>query len=356
MLLKKTRIVNDKWFRLLGIPLIALMGHITFFNRNHLGEERFGFWIIYFISLTETYVLWEAIRLVIIYYRKRYPGIENSRRRIAGMLVTGSMATILIRSGIIFLYDKTLLWGYVFPVEGYLYNVFVALLYVIIIGGTYEGIYYFDSWRASAVEAEALRNENLQTQLDSLKAQINPHFLFNSLSSLSSLIAENPRQAEKFVEELSSVYRYLLQTNQQELTTLENELIFINAYGHLLQTRFGAGFVTSISVDKACMQYLLPPLTLQLLLENAVKHNIILPERPLHINIYTEGKKNLVVENNKQKKSTNAFSNKMGLKNISAKYALMKQQNIVIEETTELFRVIIPLIKTESYAHTDSGR
>ena len=356
MLVKRTRILNDKWFRLLGIPLIALMGHITFFNRNHSGEERFGFWSIYFISLAETYVLWEAIRLVLIYFRKHYPGIENSKRRITGILVAGTIATIVIRTAIIFFYDKTLLWGYAFPVEGYLYNVFVALLYVIIIAGIYEGIYYFDMWRAATIEAEALRNENLQTQLDSLKAQINPHFLFNNLSSLTSLIAEDPRQAERFVGELSSVYRYLLQTNEQQLTTIERELNFIQAYAHLLQTRFRDGLIISIRVDKQYIQYLLPPLTLQLLLENAVKHNIILPEKPLHINIFTDHKNNVIVENNLQRKSAHAFSNKMGLKNVSAKYRLLKRQNIRVEETTEHFRVIIPLIKTEDYAHTDSGR
>jgi sensor histidine kinase YesM len=355
MLLKRTGILNDKWFRLLGIPLIALMGHITFFNRNQTGGERFGFWGIYFISLAETYLLWEAIRLVLIYFRKRYPGIENSRQRITGMLITGTIATIIIRSAIIFFYDKTLLWGYVFPVEGYLYNVFVAVLYVTIIAGIYEGIYYFNMWRAATIEAEALRNENLQTQLDSLKAQINPHFLFNNLSSLSSLIAENPQQAEKFVSELSSVYRYLLQTNDRELTTLEKELNFIQAYAHLLQTRFGDGFTISIKIDKQYLQYFLPPLTLQLLVENAVKHNIILPEKPLGIIIYIEAGR-LIVENNLQKKNAAAFSNKMGLKNIAAKYKLLKQQVIEIEETSVHFRVSIPLIKIEDYAHTDSGR
>ena len=355
MLAKRPRILKDKWFRLVGIPVIALMGHITFFNRNESGGERFGFWGIYLISLAETYILWEAIRLVIIYFRKHYPGIENSKRRITGMLIAGTVMTIIIRSAIIFFYDRTLLWGYVFPLEGYLYNVFVAVLYVIIIGGIYEGVYYFNSWRAAAIEAEALRNENLQTQLDSLKAQINPHFLFNNLSSLSSLIAEDPRQAEKFVGELSSVYRYLLQTNEQELTTLEKELDFIHAYAHLLQTRFAHGFDISIDVDKDDMQYLIPPLTLQLLLENAVKHNVILPEKPLQIKVYTNHQ-GLIVENNLQRKSAHVVSNKMGLKNISAKYKLLKQGNIDVQETAEQFRVIIPLIKTGNYAHTHSGR
>lgn len=355
MLRKKIPVLHDKWFRFIGIPLIALMGHITFFNRNNSGEEIYSFWEIYFISLAETCIVWESIRMVIIYFRKKYPGIEYSKKRIIKMLVYCTLLTIIIRTIIIVLYNKTQFWGYAFPLEGYLYNVFVAVLYVLIVGSIYEGIYYFNSWKAAAVEAEALRNENLQTQLDSLKAQINPHFLFNSLSSLNSLIAEEPRKAEKFVTELSSVYRYLLQSNEKELTTLEKELEFITAYVHLLKTRFQEGFEVEVNITPSEMHYLLPPLTLQLLIENAIKHNIILPDKPLLVHIYLEDGK-LIAKNNLQKKNVQKLSNKMGLKNISAKYKLMKLQDILIEQTAEYFIVAVPLIKTEDYAYIDNRR
>ena len=226
MLWKKEPVLDDKWFRFVGIPVIALMGHLVFYNRNHSGEERFGFITIYLISLAETYILWETLRLVIIYFRKRYPGINESKKRIIATLLTGTAVVIIIRTANIYLYDKTQLWGYTFLLEGYLYSIFVALLYLIIVGGIYEAIYYFNMWKYTAWEAEALRNENLQTQLDSLKAQINPHFLFNSLSSLASLISEDQHKAESFVNELSSVYRYLLKANENELTTVEEELTF----------------------------------------------------------------------------------------------------------------------------------
>lgn len=345
MLLKRKRVLNDNLFRFLGIPLTALMGHIIFYNRNNSGEERFGFWVIYLIALAETFIVWEAVIVVLIYFRKRYPAIEQSRKRITAILIVGTVVVIFIRTINIYFYDKTQLWGYSFPLEGYLYSVFVALLYLVIVGGIYEGIYYFSMWKYTAFEAEALRNENLQTQLDSLKSQINPHFLFNSLSTLSSLISEDPLKAEEFVNELSSVYRYLLQTNDAELTTVEKELAFIQAYTRLLRIRFGEAFIISVKVDAKYLSYQLPPLTLQLLVENAVKHNIILPQKPLHIKIFIDNTKRLTIENNLQLKNAGEISGKLGLKNISAKYRLLKQPDVRIEKTPELFRVSIHLIK-----------
>ncbi len=345
MFVKEQPVLNDKWFRFFGIPFIALMSHIIFYNQNDSGEQRFGFWIIYLISLAETYIVWEVIRLIIIYFRKRFPGIENSRKRIGATLLTGTIATIIIRTANIFLYDKTKFWGDDFPIEGYLYSVFVALLYLVIVGGIYESIYYFSMWRNAALEAEALRNENLQTQLDSLKAQINPHFLFNNLSSLASLISEDPPKAEEFVNELSSVYRYLLQSTETELTTVEKELNFIKAYNRLLHIRFGDAFQVSIAVNKEYFSYYLPPLTLQLLIENAVKHNIILPQKPLQIKIYTDDTAILVIENNLQVKNAQSTSGKMGLKNISSKYRLMKFRDITVTKDENRFIVTVSLIK-----------
>ena len=201
--------LNDKWFRIIVIPLIALMGHLVFYNRNETGDERFGFWGIYFISLTETVIIWEIIRLIILYYRKKFPTIQQTRQRTLWLLLTCTAATLIIRTLNIWIYDKTLLWGYRFPLEGYLHSIFVALLFVLIVGAIYESIYYFNMWHRISLQAEVLKKENLQTQLESLKEQINPHFLFNNLSSLASLIMEDQHRAVDFTEELSSVYRYL---------------------------------------------------------------------------------------------------------------------------------------------------
>ena len=130
-------------------------------------------------------------------------------------------------------------------------------MYAVVIGGIYEGIYFFRKWREVFVEAEALKKANLQSQLESLKGQINPHFLFNSLSSLSSLIADDSQRAEKFVDELAAVYRYLLKTNDNELTTLTKELDFINAYYHLLKTRFCNGICMTMDIRESSRELFL---------------------------------------------------------------------------------------------------
>lgn len=199
------------------------------------------------------------------------------------------------------------------------------------------------------VEAE-LVTEKLQqkmsaVQMMALQAQLNPHFLFNSLNSLSSLIADEPARAERFVDEMSSVYRYLLRTNDQDLTTLKTELAFIDSYYHLLRTRYGAGIDLKKNIDAPFLEYKLPPLTLQLLLENAVKHNIVSADQPLVIQLTTNTDGCLTVSNTLQRKSVNREnSTQKGLLNILSKYQLLGQAIPRVEETSDSFRVVLPLI------------
>src|SRR5687768_11964115 len=133
-----TRIrINDMWFRFIGIPFIAFMSHVIFFNEEHGHEERFTSWQVYLIAVAETLALWEANRLVILWFRNRFPEISQSKQRIMGQLVGCILVTMLVRYLNIWFYDKTLFWSYLFPPEGYLYNIFVGLLYVVIVAGIY---------------------------------------------------------------------------------------------------------------------------------------------------------------------------------------------------------------------------
>lgn len=357
MLLKKEKL-NDKWFRFLGIPFIAFMSHIIFYSGGELEstDEGFTFWQVYFISILEAMLLWEPNRQVLIYFRNRYPEMHQSQQRILGQLLVCAAVTIVIRFMNIWFYDITLFWGYHFPKAAYLHSIFVGLLYLVIVGGVYEGIYYFRKWKQLFYETEALKRESLQTQLDALKAQINPHFLFNNLGSLSSLIMEDQDRAVSFVNELSYVYRYLLQANDKNLTTLRAELKFIEHYFHLLKTRFGDGIKLINSIESEYEEYSLPPLTLQVLIENAVKHNAILPNKPLLIHLYTDEANNLIVINNLQKRTSIIPSNKLGLHNIITKYQLLKQREVLVTQTEEVFQVIIPLIKQDIYESAYSRR
>lgn len=228
------------------------------------------------------------------------------------------------------------------PFGTYIFNGFIIFWIFYI---TYETRYHFARLRFMEGEQDRLEKEKLKAELHHLKEMVNPHFLFNTLNSLSALISENPRQAEIFLDELTRVYRYLLRNNEVELTTLANELQFMRSYFHLLKTRYGDSVDNITDIRLKADEWLLPPLTLQLLVENAVKHNRLMKDQPLIIHIYSTPNNELVISNNIQKKDTAVDSTKVGLQNINAKYKLLKLPGIRIDQTAEAFTVTVPLIQ-----------
>jgi LytS/YehU family sensor histidine kinase len=173
---------------------------------------------------------------------------------------------------------------------------------------------------------------------------VNPHFLFNCFNTLSSLISEDKKKAEKFLNELSKVYRYLLRNNEDGLSSVDNEIRFIKSYYQLLQTRHGEAVQLNIEIDKRYDAYMLPSLTLQLLVENVVKHNVLSKNKPLVIDIFTTAGNKLVVNNNLQRRTVKAPSNKVGLDNIRAKYDLLNQPGFQVMEDDKNYTVVLPLI------------
>lgn len=224
-------------------------------------------------------------------------------------------------------------------------NVYIFEFFaVILLTGLYEINYSLHKWKSIKVNKEAIKRAGLQGQLQSLKSQVNPHFLFNSLNTLSALIADEPTRAEQFVDEMAKVYRYLLQNNQNELTALSAEIRFIRSYYHLLRTRYDTGFDLHIDVSEPDLNKSIPPLTLQLLLENAVKHNSILEANPLRVTIRSVGDDLLEISNNRLIKSTPTKSTRLGLANIMAKYELLSDRMPAIEDRGDVFKVTLPLI------------
>jgi hypothetical protein len=223
-------------------------------------------------------------------------------------------------------------------------SIIYAILTFLLLFGIYELAYHFARLRYTEKERDRLEKEKLQAELQQLKGIINPHFLFNNLNSLSSLISENPTQAENFLDELTKVFRYLLRNNETELTTLAEELNFINSYYQLLQTRYGKAISMHIDVEADCHSYLLPPLTLQLLVENAVKHNRIHKEYPLRIELFNDKDHRLVVRNNLSIREHSIESTGIGLRSINSRYQLLNHEAPTIRPDADFFCVIIPLI------------
>lgn len=199
-------------------------------------------------------------------------------------------------------------------------------------------------WRKSAIEAEQLRTEKIASQYQSLKDQLNPHFLFNSLNVLSNLVYEDADKSAEFIQKLSKIYRYVLEVQQEELVPLDQELDFARNYLKLQKLRFEDNLGFSIKVDSIQGKQL-PPLSLQLLLENAIKHNEASKSNPLFIQIFQEGQ-DLIVSNTFQpKRQQMDASTGVGLKNIEMRYAFLSQRQPMIITTEDEFVVRLPLLE-----------
>jgi hypothetical protein len=213
----------------------------------------------------------------------------------------------------------------------------------LLVNAIFTAIAFFKIWRQSVKETEELKRESLSAEFETLKSQINPHFLFNALNTLTNLIEEHPKQATDFVLKLSSVYRYVLTQKDKQLVTLKEEFDFIKAYIYLNQIRFGSNLIVSIEVPITFHQTKLVTLALQMLIENCIKHNIISAQHPLTIKLYIEGDR-LIVKNNLQKKQQNIDSNGIGLNNIVHRYGFLTDKKVEITEDSTSFIVSLPLI------------
>lgn len=193
------------------------------------------------------------------------------------------------------------------------------------------------------VENQQLRTENLVNQYEALKNQLNPHMLFNSLNTLRSLIRETPDKAQDYLQELSRVLRYTLQENECQSVTLREEMEFVSAYIFLLKMRYEDNLEFDIRIDEAAGARQLPPMSVQLLIENAVKHNEISNRHPLVIRVFTEGNR-LTVSNPVQRKLTASGGLQIGLANLAKRYNLLFKEEIEVREENNTFIVTIPLI------------
>ncbi len=192
-----------------------------------------------------------------------------------------------------------------------------------------------------------VQKENLQSQFEVLKQQVNPHFLFNSLNVLTSLIKIDPDLAESFTERLSKVYRYVLENKEKDLVCLSTELEFLNAYLFLLEIRFMKKLFIDIQIDKSYSDYLILPIAIQLIIENAIKHNTFSKVQPLKIEIFIDEQQRLNIINNLNLRGTKLVSTGVGLENINRRYALVSDQKPEFIKTTEQFIAKLPLLKSE---------
>lgn len=330
--------------------LVPLTGYLIW------GQTYFSDWRILLAGSTFNLIIclttYRINHIIAGFIARLYPDIGQSVYRVLLWFILYSGVTVSILYLVLTFYDQFGLFGFSMKKDNMLWTVFVILGASLAGAGLSELAYTFKQWKTNQLELQQMEQKQIQTELEVVKQQVNPHFLFNCLNSLSILISEAPATAEKFVDEMSKVYRYLLNVNAAEhetnLVTLESEIRFIQSYIYLLKTRYEDGIDVKIDVSDIYLTGQMGPLTLQTLVDNAVRHNIVSPGQPLHIVIRTTATGQLEVKNNLQKRKVRMPFNTSGLATLVTRYKLLFNQagTIQIKEDETGFAVVLPLIYT----------
>ena len=225
---------------------------------------------------------------------------------------------------------------------------FISVLIGLFISAIYQGAWFVRLWKHGIIEKEQLKTAQAAAQYEVLNAQVNPHFLFNSLNVLSSLVRTNPEKAEDFIQGLSHVYRYVLDIRKEEAVLLSAEVEALSNYSDLVKTRFGERIHIDDQLSPKletgkCSERKIVPLALQMLVENAVKHNGATRKNPLQIKLFEENDW-IVVSNNRPPRFEKSEGNGVGLTNIQERYQLLVDKQIIIEDNEESYTVKLPLI------------
>ena len=331
----------DSWLPFIILPLLSIIIPLVI-----RGGQPLLFWPSVLVCLFATAIIWQGNKLLVELTRRyfdwnSYPRIHLISQLVFTLLYSCTMAFII----------TLLTYEFIFAVD--YSKVFlrqligVTALLTLLQNALLESLYFSRRWRLNFLKGEVLKREHLRSQFESLKHQVNPHFLFNSLNTLTVLIEDDNPDAEHYVTELQSVYQYVLASKNWKLIALDKELSFVATYLYLLKMRFGDNLHTQVDVPENYHSYLVPPLTLQLLVENAVKHNIINTSNILYLQIYVEGKRLIVRNNLNLKKIASSESTGIGLQNIKARYDHLSDSQVQVSTEEGYFTVRLPLLYPE---------
>ncbi|MDX1314065.1 MAG: histidine kinase [Eudoraea sp.] len=323
-------------FVFIGIQVMA--GNQDLSNYNEI-LEQVGNYLLYSIVLTFVNVSWfdylnEKIKW------KKYGRYRLLIGAIGGVFFT--MLGILVIRIFLEMYVEGESWEE-FIAEERIVHYYVALLITLVVTVFFHAVHFYKLSRDKQIKEQKIIAGTASARFDALKNQLDPHFLFNSLNVLTSLIEEDSAQAQKFTTSLSKVYRYVLEQKNKDLVTVDEELQFARTYVRLLKMRFEDSIVFDIPEEASNPDAKIVPLSLQLLLENAVKHNVVTGSKPLHIKVF-EQDGYLVIHNNLQEKSVVKKSSGVGLRNIQQRYQILTDRQVVIDKSRDAFQVSIPML------------
>lgn len=331
------------------VMVIVLLPFTLVCNSIAMGSYYYSNYKVFILATLATAVAFAVFFTVCggvaVLLKNRFPREHQVPKRLTLMILT-----FLVMSGLFLLLLYHLLpslpyINYTIDDDSFVWTYFALGICNIFLTFLHEGIDRYESWKANLQETDQLRKIYRQGRVHGLKSQVNPHFLFNSLNSLSSLIGEDEAAAEKFLDEMSKVYRYMLRNEDDRLVTLETELKFIQSYVYLLKARYGEGLQIHININNADQQLCLPPLALQAIIENAITLNTISKSSPLQVVISTQGRAQIKVTNTLQPKQiTEALDADAGLDNLINKYELLSNEKVIVIEYANAREIMLPLV------------
>lgn len=329
----------NKWIVFIGITSITL-GAVFIFHDNEINSHSLKLILRISGSLLTTLIMWFGCMTIVRYLWSNYPWEKNPLRHLIIEVLSILIYTFIV--GAIFYSINEF-----YPIESFekdlKLSIFFTLIITFFITSLTEGFFFFIKWRETLLMTEKLEKDNIKSQYETLKSQINPHFLFNNLNTLASLIEENPKLAVEYVQQTADYYRSILNLKDKEIIRLNEEIEMIKTFYTLQKNRYGDNLIMNINLKQDSPNSFVAPLVLQMLVENAIKHNIISKEKPLIIDIYLKNN-NIVISNNLQKRDQEQASTRFGLKNIIDRYTFLSDRNIEISENDSTFTVSIPIL------------
>lgn len=299
-------------------------------------------------SVITTATLYFGCTRIIDRLKVRFPWNQGVvKRLVIEVVVIFSFASvaqfIIIKS-----FDGSAFYNYTYITNEQLFeNILFGNTITLIVVAILESVYFFRQWSTSLVETEQLKRQQVQSQYESLKSQLDPHFLFNSLNVLSSLIRKDPKIAEQFVDEFARIYRYVLDVKDEMVVPLRHELQFLDSFMFLQQIRFGNALELHKNISAAHLDHYVPPLSLQELVSNAIKHNEVSADRPLIISIESTDD-GLRVTNNLQRRTDRVVSTGLGLQNLRERYRILTAHEPDFRILDREYRADLPLIEAEA--------